>query len=1078
MTDATAAASAVYLRVLGPSAATVGGRDVALGGPSARAVLARLAAAAGRVVSTDLLIDDLWAGQPPPKALSALQVHVSNLRRVLEPARAPRTPATVIVSAPPGYALRLPPESVDAWHFERLVVEGLHASDLPTRIALLSQALDLWRGVPYHECVDADWARIESERLTELHDTALETRAHAYLDEGKPALVVDELGRHATRNPGREHGVRLLALALYRTGRQADSLETLRRTRAYLADELGVDPSAELQGLERDILHQEPSLTMAPATPTDRAPATQEILWDEAPVTGRGEELDALRLAARQSAREGLHLVWIGGDAGEGKSTLAQAFADEAAGSGWQVAWGRCPEVDGAPSGWPWLEVLRQFGDEDAGTPFEVGRRVEARLTAAGARTLIVLDDVHRADEPTLQVLRHLAATGRRSTSVLLCTFRPTEAAADLQATWAATAGIPGSRLTLRGLGREGAAAIARQSGVADVDDALLTDLIDRTGGNPLFIREYSRLIASEGAAAIRTTVPDGVRDVLGRRISRLPEKTVVELRRAAVLGREADLAVLAAIGEIGDDDLLDSLEPALLTGIIVEPSPDRVRFSHDLVRETLYDSVPRMRRRRMHASALSALATHSPADTAALAYHAVESATPTTAVDALHYVRAGARDAESQASYRDALALWKSAESLCEMSIEPDPSQLVEILIPRVGVQARTGDVVGARETYRRAIRIAQERRDPDALLRALVSWDAPVVWTIRVEPDVDTFVLDAIDGAAGREGLTASDRARLLSARVFELEGIDDESSLAAAREARRVARESGDTRALMRALNAFGYIAFGPDLADERITNAEELLAAARAEGDEGFVSVAYFQRFLAATAGTDFELAYHHAELATRHAAGHQLSQMLGVVAVFEAMVELMAGRLESAEHRFTAISTAMHEQGVASAQWIATIGRLGVGVARGDLSGLAGELGAIESVRPQAIRFPLILALLDGGDVSAATELWASSTPYPRDYYWLGMTAFRARAAARLGDVEVARRTYEELLPFAGRIAGLDSGSLYAGPVDAALGDVAELLGDDDAAVRWRAAASDLVKLVSERLRERESTAPR
>ncbi|AQA23188.1 NACHT domain protein [Rhodococcus sp. MTM3W5.2] len=1042
-------------------------------------MIARLAAAAGRVVSTDLLIDDLWAGQPPPKALAGLQVHVSNLRRVLEPARAPRTPATVIVSAPPGYALRLPPESVDAWHFERLVVEGLHASDPPTRIALLSRALDLWAGVPYHESVDADWARIESERLAELHSTALETRAHAYLDDGKPALVVDELGRHATRNPGREHGVRLLALALYRTGRQADSLETLRRTRAYLADELGVDPSAELQGLERDILRQEPSLTMAPATPADRAFATPEIRWDEAPLTGRGDELDALRLAARQAAQEGLHVVWIGGDAGEGKSTLAQAFADEAAGSGWQVAWGRCPEVDGAPPGWPWLAVLRQFGDdEDAGTPFEAGRRTEARLIAAGARTLIVLDDVHRADEPTLQVLRHLAATARKSTSVLLCTFRPSEATADLRATWAATAGIPGSRLMLRGLGREGAAAIARQSGVSDVDDALLTDLIDRTGGNPLFIREYSRLIASEGSGAIRTTVPDGVRDVLGRRISRLPEKTVVELRRAAVLGREADLAVLAAIGQTDDDALLDSLEPALLTGIIVEPTPDRVRFSHDLVRETLYDSVPRMRRRRMHASALAALATHSPADSAALAHHAFESATPGTAADALRYVRAGAHDAEAQSSYREALALWKSAESLCEMATDPDPGELVEILIPRVGVQARTGDVIGARETYRRAIGLAQQRADPDALLRALVSWHAPVVWTIRVEPDADAFVLDAIDAAAGRPDLTGADRARLLSARVFELEGVDDEQSLAAALDARRVARESGDNRALMRALNAFGYIAFGPDLADERIANAEELRAAARAEGDEGFLSVAYFQRFLAATAETDLERAYENAELATRHAAGHQLTQMLGVVAVFEAMVELMAGRLESAEQRFTAVSTAMHEQGVASAQWIATIGRLGVGVVRGDLSALAGELGAIESMRPHAIRFPLILALLDGGEVSAATDLWASSTPYPRDYYWLGMTTFRARVAARLGDVEVARRVYEELLPFAGRIAGLDSGSLYAGPVDAALADVAELLGDVDAATRWRAAASDLVTLVSERLRERGPTASR
>ncbi len=723
--------------------------------------------------------------------------------------------------------------------------------------------------------------------------------------------------------------------------------------------------------------------------------------------------------------------------------------------------------------------MLAAIGDDHgAGTPFEIGRRVEAALAAPAARTVIVVDDLHRADEPTLQVLRHVAAACGKSTSLLLCTFRTDEVTEDLHSTWAATTAVPGSRITLAGLDRLGAAAIARRAGVRGLDDALLTALVDRTGGNPLFLQEYSRLIASEGPDAIRAAVPDGVRNVVGRRIARLPEKTVVELRRAAVLGRESDLAVLAALGQTDDDALLDSLEPALLTGIVVEPTPDRVRFSHDLLRETLYDSVPPIRRRRLHAAALTALAAHSPGDTATLARHAVAAATPATAAELLPYVTAGAREARAQSSYRESLTLWQSAEALCENAVEECPGQLAQILTARVGVQARTGDVVGAREVYRRAIGMARDAGDSAGLLRALVSWHAPVVWTIRVDPQADELVVGAIESAVGRGDLGAAERALLLTATVFELEGVDDARSLSAAVEARRVARESGDDRVLVRALNAFGYIAFGPDLAGERIANAEELLAAATAVGDEGFVSISHYQRFLAATAVTDFDRAYAHADLATRHAAGHQLTQMLGVVAVFDAMVELMAGRLDSAEQRFAAASKTMAEQGVASAQWIATIGRLGVGVARGDLSALTGELGAIESMRPHSVRFPLILALLDAGDHAGARTLWESSRSYPRDYYWLGMTTFQARAAARLGDVDAARRLHVELLPFTGRIAGLDSGSLYAGPVDTALAETAELFGDSDAAARSRTAASDLVTQVSTRLRDRRSPASR
>lgn len=1070
----------VRISVLGSMTVTVGGRTVALGGPGARAVIARLLVAAGHVVSTDLLIEDLWSGQPPPKALSALQVHVSNLRRILEPSRAPRTPATVIVSSPPGYALHLRTDAVDSWLFEHLATHGIATSDQAERISTLTDALDLWQGIPYHEHMDSGWARIESERLSELRATALEVRAHAYLDAGDIDRVVDDLGHHVKKHPGREFAVRLLALAQYRHGRQAAALSTMRRTRQYLLDELGVDPSPELQQLERDILQQLPSLS--PGRVDSAGPVQHQVRpdvrWVSSTVSGRRSELEKLHALAMEAKTDGLRIAWIEGDAGEGKSALSRTFVEALTSAGWQSAWGACPEVDGTPPGWPWIEILQQLGDEPPSrTPFDISRSAEHQLSSSERPTVIVIDDIHRADEPTLQVLRQLVSSSGTSTSIVLCTFRNSEVPPELRATWAATAGTPSLRISLAGLDREGAESIARSSGMSVLTDDVMTELLERTGGNPLFLKEYSRLIASEGEAALRSTVPDGVREVLGRRISRLPDKTVVELRRASVLGRECDLSVLGDISNADDDMLLDALEPAVVAGIVVEPSPDRVRFSHDLIRETLYDSLPRMRRRRLHAAALETLTRLSPFDFAALAHHAIESATPGTAAYSIGHVLTAAQDAETQSSYREAYSLWVAAQSLSEMAVETNSDTLLHILINRVGAQARTGDVVGARATRLHALRLAQQNTDNRAPLQALTAWNAPVVWSIRVDPEPDLTILDAIDSALNSTVPTDDERALLLVTKVFELEGLDDTASLETARQARQSAHGIADPNIVMRVMNAFGYIAFGPDMATERITNAQELLHTALTVGDEGFASLAYFQLFLAAAAETDFDAAYANAALAINHAIGHQLTQMLGVFAVFDAMVDVMAGRTESAVRRYDAIAAAMHTQGVASAQWIGLIGRIGVSVMQDNLSTLVDELETLEKMRPHSVRFPLILALLDNGNTTRAQHLWSTSTPFSRDYYWLAMTTFQARAAARLGHADASRKLYEELLPFAGHIAGLDSGSFYAGPVDSALADIADLLGDADAAAAWRAAASELTKRTKERLHDAVPTVP-
>lgn len=243
------------LGVLGPVTAwDADGNTIALKGPRHRSVLARLIVSRGRVVPVAHLVDDLW-DDPPADPVGALRTFVAALRRALEPDRSPRTPARLLVTEGPGYALRVPTDAVDAWWFERAVAD---AAKLPPDEATvrLDEALGRWRGPAYAEFAEQPWARADSRRLTELRLHAVELRAEALMSLGEADRAAADLRAHGAEHPWRENAWRLLALALYRTGRQADALEVLRGARTLLADQLGIDPGPGLRALEEDILQQ------------------------------------------------------------------------------------------------------------------------------------------------------------------------------------------------------------------------------------------------------------------------------------------------------------------------------------------------------------------------------------------------------------------------------------------------------------------------------------------------------------------------------------------------------------------------------------------------------------------------------------------------------------------------------------------------------------------------------------------------------------------------------------------------------------------------------------------------------
>lgn len=257
-------------RILGPLEIVDDGRTLELRGFKKRALLAILLLHANEVVSRERLIEDLWGDRRPETAATALHGYVSQLRKLLEPGS--NGNHRVLLTRPPGYALRLDPEQLDLERFEALAERGkraLAAGDASDAAATLCEALALWRGRPLAEFDSAPFAVVETIRLEELHLSALEDRIEAELAIGRHHALIAELETLVVEHPHRERLCGYLMLALYRSGRQAEALDLYQRTRRALVEELGIEPGTMLQQLERAILNHDSSLEVPAAAETE-----------------------------------------------------------------------------------------------------------------------------------------------------------------------------------------------------------------------------------------------------------------------------------------------------------------------------------------------------------------------------------------------------------------------------------------------------------------------------------------------------------------------------------------------------------------------------------------------------------------------------------------------------------------------------------------------------------------------------------------------------------------------------------------------------------------------------------------
>ena len=1072
----------IGVRVLGPLEVTVDGATASVGGPRQRCVLARLIAGRGHVVSADRLIEDLYADEAPPRALAAVQSYVSHLRRALEPGRTAWDRTGVLVASPPGYVLRLGPKAVDAWVFEETVHEAVGLDDPAAVHARLTSALASWRGPAFQEFTGLPWADLEASRLAELRLTAVEKHADAALRLGRAAQMVAALDQLAAEHPLREEAWRLLALALYQSGRQGDALAALSRARARLAAELGVDPGPALRRLEGDILAQAPHLSAplpapeavpapAPASPRLAPPGHPAPLLPAELLLGRDAELAQILDAAAEAATAGrLRIVLVTGDAGAGKTALASQISHRLAIAGWMVTAGRCPEHDGAPAGWAWAEALRHLvrtsppadpqllaplltetpapNADVAAARFRLHRAAAGYLdtVSRAAPLLVVLDNLHRADSETLAMLASISLYLTAARILVLGTYRPSETSEQLADCVAALADREPVRITLNELNAAVTSELIRATCTRTVDDATARVITERTGGNPFFIRETARLFDSEGALAAATKVPAGVHDVLERRIARLPATAQTILAQAAVLGIETDADVLGNVADVEEHVLLDAIEAGLLTGLVTEPVVGRIRFAHALVRETLYHSLSRLRRARLHARAARAVEQRNPGDVAAIAYHYAEAgADPAKAA---RYSRLAAEQAEQRFAFLEAIRLYEQAIACLDQADEPTRDRL-ELAVRLVRLLAQTEQLARARSVRRDAVRAALPLGDPALLAQVITSSDAPRIWYSHAYGRATRELVRTVEQTLAR--LPPGDqplRCRLLTTLAFELESAGSERGYQASAQALTMARRLRDPSVLTMAINGRFMQTFRHDgLAERQQLGAELLALPGKPVTAE---ALAHLMLMAASSAAADFGTADLHAEQAARIADRYDLAVTASAVSFYRAMRAGLDGDQTGAEQTYHQAAAELDRIGLRGyATGMSILARFAMLVIQDQLADIASELEQHFLCYPRASAVfaePYALALAASGQTAKARAVRAWPQPIPRDVLWLFLTGVRALLAIALDEKQLAESAYHALIPYAARPAGADTGVMTLWPTAQILGDLARHLG--------------------------------
>ncbi|MFT3914270.1 MAG: AAA family ATPase [Anaeromyxobacteraceae bacterium] len=786
---------------------------------------------------------------------------------------------------------------------------------------------------------------------------------------------------------------------------------------------------------------------------------------------GRDAELADLEDALASAAAGHGVVRLVAGEPGIGKTHLADAAAARAQGLGLRVVWGRAWEAGGAPPLWPWREALAGLGAEDAlagaeasqAARFEAFARVRARLRALGEErpVLVVLDDLHAADDATLDLLLFVARGLRGARLALLATFRPAEARASPGLDEAlARIGREGRRLELRPLGPGELEALASRVAPALAGEALRR-VVAASEGNPLFAEELARHAELAAATAGDAPVAEGIRAVVRSRLARLPGPARRAVEAASVLGRTFELDALEALGaDATGGQAREALALAAGTGIVA-PSPGRpghLAFSHGLVHEAVHAGLPPARRAALHHAHSLWLEARPGASPAAVAHHALLGLPEGPTERAVALARAAAGHALGLGAYADAASLLRRARDALGPTREP--ALRCDVGIALAEAEARAGLGERSRETAGRAADLARALGDPARTARAVLALGFTTTLGV-VNAGLVRALREALAGLGDREpGLSAQLRARLASALQPAAE---PEEPIALALEAVALARGAGDRPTLLATLYA-ACSALG-DLAPPEVREPldAECAGLAAALGD-----LAVEQRARARLAIDlvelgrlpDAELAIGEVEVLGERLA---LPAYRWRPALLRSMRALMAGDFAESERRVAEAARLAAADGGFDAGVSLTLHRLGATVLlRGrapdgfeaDVRGLEARLAGGHGF------FALVEAALRArlGRVERLRALYeeALSAAGPRPSLAdLQYASCLAVVTAAAGPREACAELVERLRPYAGReVTWGMMGLIHAGPLSGPLALVAAAGGDLEGALAW------------------------
>lgn len=829
------------------------------------------------------------------------------------------------------------------------------------------------------------------------------------------------------------------------------------------------------------------------------------------PFVGREAELSVIEDALDRAIGGAGRILLLSGAPGVGKTRLAEHAAATARERGAFVAWGSCFEWDGAPAYWPWTQVLRtcvracgadigqltpaqldllgqivpelQNPGRGSGQPsqLDLGTQLFHLLVATSALVrelaarqplVIVLDDLHWADTPTLQLLRYLAVDVRDAAVLIIATYRsaeldPAQLASSILADLSSESHC--LRVALRGLAKQQITELVELVAAAPQPASLVDAIFEETDGNPFFVTEVVRLLAQEGSlgapvsTARRLRVPENVRAAIRRRVDRLAPDCRRVLAIASVAGREFDARILARAADLPASALLDALDDANRAQLIVAgDSPSLFRFSHALVQEALYQELAASERVRLHLAIGSALEASGAAEPLweELAHHYVQAGPFGDPARMLLYAERAGQIAMSHFAWEMATTHYAHALDALDLTNAMEIERRSSLLLALGDAQNRSGPGSGdspeARASFLEAFRLAELRDDRASMARAAIGFAGLNIVTAFAAEQQE--LLERALAVLPEED--SSLRVRVLSHLAVDLWNRST-AHLGRARdladEAVAAAERLDDTGLRGFALWARHFSGWCPDNLDERIAIAARLVAFAEQTGDPIVTAWGYYCRTLDSVEAGDL-----HAAAQSLTVLGHFHERVhIPYVALREAayrgMLELLIGNYTDARSLIDRARDLWQSATARQHQLQAFVLMRDTG----HLDEFTESITLPDSSNSWSVAVQahhMWLEVERGHVASARAEYDAlvandfASVPF--DAYWYGVMVPLAEVAIRFRDVPRMQRIYDLLEPYHGRLASVGILGVAHGPVALTLGQLAAELDQPDVAEQW------------------------